>query len=321
MVFEYKMGLGLIAPLGAMFIVGPSGALVISWCSELFGTWQKKIFLDKFAWQMSRLATILTLGLFLTFVILGAGSYFLDLPFSGLKKQAQDFFLVAGALLTLSAILLVFYWSLWQKLKKNKGIHLLLGVLAVCCLKIFLVVLIFAGYFQAAPEAVAQQIFIAGFPLPPLTSLIYPLGLQTLILSVTAGASLALLYLLLRRNLDDFGRDYYRYVVILTAKWLIASLFLSFLPCVWVYFLLGKKILVSSLYLPGGVILASFVLIVVLNTVLIRSKQPLRLKGVMVCCFLLVWLFFAARLLSYLELANVSLGKVYFQSFVQNGWF
>ena len=321
MIFEYKMGLGLIAPLGAMFVIGSLGALVMSWCSEFFGTWQKKIFLDKFAWQMSRLATILTLGSFLTFVILGAGCYFSGFPFSGLKKQAQEFFLVGGAVLGLSAILLLFYWSLWKKLKKNKELHLLLGALAACCLKIFLVVLIFAGYFQGAPEAVSPQIFIAGFPLPPLTSLIYSLSLQVLILSVTAGASLALLYLLLRRNLDDFGRDYYRYVVILTAKWLIASLFLSFLPCVWVYFLLGKKILVSSLYLPGGIIVASFVLIVILNTVLIRSKQPLRLKGVMACCFLLVWLLFAARLLSYLELANVSLGKVYFQSFVQNGWF
>ena len=137
---------------------------------------------------------------------------------------------------------------------------------------------------------------------------------------MTAGASLALLYLLLRRNLDDFGRDYYRYVVILAIKWLVVSLFLSFLPCVRVYFLLGEKILVSSLYLPGGVIVASFVLIVILSTVLIKSKQPLRLKVVMVCCFLLVWLLFAARLVSYFELANVSLGKEYFHTFVHKEW-
>jgi hypothetical protein len=320
MFFEYKISLGLIAPSGMVFVLAPLGGLVMACLSEVSGTFKKKIFLDKFAWQLSRMTMIVSLGLVLSVVLMGTAYSFLNLPLPEFKKESQQLLLFCGASLGLSAMLQFLYLSLWKKLKKSKLIHLLLGASALVCYKLFLIGLIFIAYFQGAPDVALPHFFIAGLPLPAPGSLIYPLGFQMLVLSVAAGASLALLYLLLRRNQDDFGRDYYRYVIKLLARWLIFSVCFHFLPCFWVYFLLGKQLLVPALYLTGTIIAISTVLLIISGIVLLKSKQPLRLKGVMACCFLLVWLLFAARLVSYFELANVSLGKEYFRTFVQKGW-
>ncbi|WP_457570405.1 hypothetical protein [Desulfovulcanus sp.] len=309
MIFEYKMSLGLIAPLGAMFILSSLGASVLAWCSELFGLWQKKIFLDKFAQHMSRLANVLTLALVLTAIILCIYSQF-NHSFVTFYKQSQEFFLAGAVCLGLAAVFVFSYWSTWKKLKKNKVVHLILGIMGIACLKIFFICLILVFYFQ-------NQNLASTFIFPPFDSLVYPLACQLFFLSLVAGASLGLPYLLLRRNKDDFGRDYYRYAVTLAAKWIIVSLVFSFLPCIWVYILLGEKLKILPLYLPAAIITVCAMLVIIQCSILIKSIQPLRLKGVMISCLIFVWIIFAARLISYMELANLVQDSIQFHPFTR----
>ncbi|MBT8764504.1 hypothetical protein KFV02_11225 [Desulfohalobiaceae bacterium Ax17] len=309
MIFEYDMALGFIVPLGVMVVLSSLGASIMAWCSELFGMWQKKIFLDKFAWQMSRLATIVILALVLIAFFLSVYAKFYP-PLSIFYKQNQDVLWPGIICLGLAAIFLFSYWSTWKKLKKNKVLHLILGIIGIGCLKIFFISLILVFYYQSLG-------LTPKFLPPSLDSLIYPITSQLFILSLVAAASFGFLYLVLRRFKDDFGRDYYRYSLNLTAKWNIFSLLFSFLPCIWVYVLLRDKLKIIELYLPAATIVLCTVLIIILCSILIKSIQPLRLKGVMICCLILVWIIFVARLISYMELANLAQDNIRFHPFTR----
>lgn len=102
----------------------------------------------------------------------------------------------------------------WKALKESRTVHLLLGILAAV-----------AGLATAIGLALVVAIALApgATPLPPPH---VPAGLA-LAAGLPAAALLAFAWVALRRNQDDWGRDYYVFAFRALALWGLAALLLG----------------------------------------------------------------------------------------------
>ena len=118
----------------------------------------------------------------------------------------------------LSTIVLLIYDLTWKKARDRRGLHIFLGCLGNLGLKY--------GYWSLV---VAALVFFRDIPLtspaflPPIRSAWWPLVSLWPVMSLSVAAGMGLFYLMLRRNKDDWGRDYYRFAVPFLGKWQIFS--------------------------------------------------------------------------------------------------
>jgi hypothetical protein len=106
-------------------------------------------------------------------------------------------------------------------------------------------------------------------------------------------------YLILRRNKDDFGRDYYRFALPQAARWGLALLAPAAIAVGWLGFrgMIWTPLLGASMAVAGGAALIG----VWLNARAIRSHHPLRLKGGALTACLLAWILDAGLVLLFLQ--------------------
>ncbi len=266
--------------LAALFWGAPAIALV----SELISMVGGKPFPARTARQVSRLAVI-GHALFWITALIGAILLF---P----QSFWQSEFMAANRLLLVTATALPFFGTLvliaydlgWKGAKERRLVHFLLGCLANVPIKYGYWGLVLAALLFLRPVSLDNPAF-----LPPWGSALWPLACLWLPLSLCLAASLGLCYLVVRREADDWGRDYYRHAAPFLAKWHLAGGVISLGMTVWLYASLKG---VFNLHLPqifyaGLAALGCLVLAMVLALILCNSENPMRLKGSMLAIALL----------------------------------
>jgi hypothetical protein len=257
--------------IAALFWGAPAIALV----SELIGLISKKPFPARTARQVSRMA----LGGHILFWLtaLGCAAAFFSHPF-----QASDF-VSDNRLLLMASAALPFFGSLalagydlgWKKAKERKAPHFLLGCVANVAIKY--------GYWALAGLGLIFfrniDLYSPAF-LPPWGSALWPLLALWLPLSLCLAAAIGQCYLLLRRNADDWGRDYYRFAAPFLAKWHLVCGLVVLLVLIWLYASLKG---VFNLHLPqifyaGLTSAACLGLAMILSLFVSISENPMRLK-------------------------------------------
>lgn len=279
MAFSFSFGFTVLTVLlGAVFALF-WGAPAIALVSEIFGTIGKRPFPARCARQLSRLA-VLTHLLLWSLVVVTGGIFLAGTRCTppSLADARDVMLMLTIAVPLLGSLALIAYDLSWKGARDRKLAHILLGGLANISLKygywsLVAVAALFAGVLSLEGNTV----------LPPARSALWPAACLWPALAISLSAALSLVYLLLRRSRDDWGRDYYRFAAPFLAKWHLAGGVAVCVLLFWLFFALRATMnlflpqiaypaLAGMLCLLGGMLLAG---------VLCRSEHPMRLKGCM----------------------------------------
>ncbi len=210
----------LVAPHLALALAA-AGMPLVSAAGGFFRTKRIKIFLDKFGQQTT------------TFALLGGGYVFLLAILSAavlpvLAPESATFFfhlplpLVPLAVpLVLGAALFLAYRGLWQRMKNTKKVHSLIGITSG--LAFFLAIYAAISAFRLLSLHAPMPLDAADFLFPPRNAFFWPILVQTLALALCLAGGFGGLYLVIRRNKDDFGRDYYDFTLKLASRWALLA--------------------------------------------------------------------------------------------------
>ena len=285
--------LGMLpAALFLLAALGVLGACVIAPVNEMVARSRKKIFFDKFAEQLTAMnllaAVIAVIGLIAGFFMLSSGQEWFQL---WLRKQQIELYVLLGGL----AGLLIFtpvYRFTWKKMRKQKNTHIPLGLVTTAtglltlvaggmvALKMRTAYMVTAGATQAAVTAL-QSVYV------PFMAFLITAALSS------AGA-LSLVYLVLRRNKDDFGRDYYKFSLPLAARWSIIPTVLVLITQAWLIMTLPET--AKAVVLTGnGLILWIVAMICTALSCGVwvpvsKSDSPLQFKGLIFLGTTLLWI-------------------------------
>lgn len=285
--------IGVFAILGLHLVAMYTGlgGFALAWTCETLSDSGGKVFLKKMAQQFSALGL-----LFLCYIlvsVVGALAVF-HFRYPELLQPWLEAPLLAAPIAGSLAFFTVFgvaYALTWGLARRNAGAHRVLGMLAAMglvglltlSLAVKLVVLSNGtlGTFDFGPEGIATSLRVGiGHPL------FLPLCLTSLFLALTCAGGVGLVYLLMRRTRDDFGRDHYAYATRFTSRF--AALNMVCAACVqgWAAsFMHPEQILArdpsfTGWLLIGGAGCAIAALICWLSVG--YSKAPLRLKPLMI---------------------------------------
>lgn len=235
----------LAAAFVGLILLAIAAAPVLAVIGQQRALLQKKIFHDKLAAQIAAMAT--TLGcVFFTALTAGAVHTAIQNPdlFQGPYRLP---IMVCMGTITFSFTLLVAYTLLWKSMRQSKSLHMLIGLFATISMisGVFLAFglgesMLRPGHLSAG-NASPLEIFTTIYTIAP-TSLVWPLFLQSLLVGLGAAAMLGQIYLVLRRNRDDYGRDYYKFALPVCAGWAIAPTLLQFVPATWLFLLLKPSL-------------------------------------------------------------------------------
>ncbi len=293
-VFGELLLFALVASMVFAAVGSPFLATICEWAGKV----RKKAFLDKNGQQLVYMGMIMglcTLPFTLAaWVQTWAGEWLLfhygktEFSVNALLHELLTpvSILLIGLYLT-ALLLLIFYRSNWKAMKKQKGIHIFMGAVAALAAAdtLFLVL--------AAQRAIQKygSVFFADQSLPtfysaakniPLTSEFWPTAGLLFLFSLSAAGAYGLQFILMRRNKDDYGRDYYNYALKNTSKWALFPALPQFAILGWFFMLRIPVAAAADFNNPTVVFLyaaaALLVLAVVCWTAIARSAAPLRLK-------------------------------------------
>lgn len=221
--FDFQL-LGALIPSGLLIFIAAAalGAPITAACLEYAGRSRRKIFLDKLAAQVA------SMGALFSICVLIAGAAVTAWTFSAhpglLPDSTVPFAAIGwGGFAITAALSAAYAWS-WKAMKQAKGAHMALGVLAglagLDCVPLII------GLKRAvlfSPEVFSEfssviDGFISLYAMPT-ASAFWPLAALGMLVSMSAAGALALIWLLLRRKVEDYGRDYYAYAHGIAGKW------------------------------------------------------------------------------------------------------
>lgn len=260
------------------------GSLAVAFLAEGLAETRKQVFLRKLAQQLSTMALWL-----LGYTVVSAG-LMLWLIASG-KPDALAFFtkkpvlaLPLAVAFGLAVLLSVLYRATWKSLRERKTLHRIIGLLAALCGflglalavsgKLTLLEPVKYGYFFKPSS-------LESFYLDPPLNLYWPMLAHVLLWCLAGGAGLGLVYLLMRRNKDDYGRDYYTYAMRWLARFTAVPALLqlgaaaALIAPAWATVPVEMKSTATGLA-AGGVMAAVLAAILLFNVS--RAEAPLRSK-------------------------------------------
>ncbi|THB62990.1 MAG: hypothetical protein D6E12_17905 [Desulfovibrio sp.] len=143
----------------------------------------------------------------------------------------------------LSLVLMLAYRFTWKALSKAKGAHITLGVVSALTVTAAIIYVLFLKrtlflYPVAFTIDPSLATFFGSMPSIPLDSFFWPMLGQVTALAICSCGALGLLYLLARRQRDDFGRDYYAYAAKHFATWAVLAGVVQFPFQTWLYYTL-----------------------------------------------------------------------------------
>ena len=279
--------IGLILSL----ILGAAGLPLVGAIPLLQPPKRVKVFRDKFGQQTATLALLLGLtglvalalsGVFLHLRYPDVTAFWLAWPLPALP--------LAGCLLGAGALACV-YRATWQGMKDRRAVHAALGMAATFLAWAFgYLAVTFFRHFVLSPTPPAPD---RAFFLPPLDSSAWLLLPQLLAVSLSQAGALATLYCILRRNKDDFGRDYYTYALKLGSKWAVAATAgamacqAALLARLWP---VARELPTRPLiFWTSATAMGALALAAILWILVIRNQHPLRLKLHLVTAWALGW--------------------------------
>lgn len=231
----------IIIPLSMLFAF--CGICILTVSGEILGMRRRRSFYGKCAMQLSMLGQ----GLGWTLLVGGrVWLYFLeqDIPSGSILIMFHE---ISWMVLGLSVIFSCIYFLLWKTLTPYPGIHIGLGV--ICALQSVLALLLVLACLRTlavvnlplAEETTPLQVLMPVWGTEYATSLCY---IPFLMLAMPA--AFGCVWLLLRRQKDDFGRDHYNTVIPWCAAWARNAW-----AIVWLL-LLAASVLELSPLLQGG---------------------------------------------------------------------
>jgi len=282
-------GLGLTIPWGILtFVFGIfSGGLLISLFSILLGKIKKIKFYEKLSIQMLRMSFFS----FVLFFILDALFIYFLIYVSKFKlqfEQINELFLknsliqIDISLIFGGIFLLIILYLLKNTLKKYSVVFILILAIINILLwtGIYASVIFKLYYFKN--NALNFNLEINNLLIPKD---IHPVLIfwSYIFLSIGVSSLYGTFYLMIRRNRDDFGRDYYKFSIPSCARWSYSLLFFLTILIVKDFLLFGnfKQVPLMVWELLGAVFLV-VLLVFILNYRLIKSDHPIRLKEIIV---------------------------------------
>ncbi|WP_147821746.1 hypothetical protein [Salidesulfovibrio onnuriiensis] len=269
------------------------GAILVAALNGLLGLGKGKVFFDKYAQQSATMGLLLMIVSLLAMVVAGfvAASRmpWLSQWLANPASPFLYFYTTAG----LGLLLAIPYVLAWKRMRTAKSVHAILGLAAGLSLTASVVACVAAVFMLGTSTQNDSTAFVVA-PLPLAgPSLFWPMALQYAALSLGAGAGLSLVYMVWRRNKDDYGRDYYKFSLPLAAKWAIFGVLLQTLAQGWAYALLTPD--ARALVMGTGMVCAwgSAALLALLCcalwAVLARSQAPMRMKWIAFVGAALLW--------------------------------
>jgi len=260
-----------------------------------------KVFRDKFGQQT---ATFCLLAGMVSLASLAAAAAFLQVK----QPAAASFWLgwplplapMAGGTI-LSMILAGLYRGLWQNMRDNRPVHAAIGLAATLSgWGLGYLLLSFLRHFVVSSvEASADPSLF----LPPSDSGAWFLAAAIPALSLSLAGSLGSLYLIRRRDKDDFGRDYYNYALKLACRWSLVPL----LPALGALGVLLAQVWPVVRNLPARPFFfwsvagaaAAYLMAFLLWALVIKNQNPLRLKLHCIMGYVLSWLGLSGLLCAF----------------------
>jgi len=276
-----------------------AGAVGVSFFVALSGRTGGKIFADKLSKQLAEFG-MLVLGLWLLLVSarwgLWAASWW---PAGDVGRGFYPlFFDIPGHLALLSTLTSIVLVWFWRRNRRATGAHLTLGAVSALLWSAALAAFVAGALWRLDNAAVETKLGADGFAAAMTDPLAWLAWGQLLFLALSASAGCGLLYLLARRNKEDYGRDYYCWSVKYCAWWAVLA---GIIHAVWVKAVFWRgawahaegtdlagadwisntmPALAGHEAMPALVVALSLALTACLCLVpLLRTQTPLRMKG------------------------------------------
>ncbi len=277
------------------------GAPLLAFAAEAMGRAQRKAFLEKFAQHL----TVMGFGLLLlALAVTAAGAGLATVRFPEIMERLHapgsplfPFYGAMGAVLLLHG-LYRFGWGL------PKGPHLALGALAG--LASLTAVWLSLPALRGFAALLSPETATASGLLPAPGSPFWPCLAQYAALAPALAGAMSLLFLLHRRDRDNYGRDYYAFSMRLAARWAALWVLPALAVQPWLLFSLEPGLRDLVLASPTALLwgLAALLMLLCAGTwwTVARSGSPMRLKGLMLGAALAAWLFHALLLALAAEL-------------------
>ena len=302
--------LGLIAYLGLLALAGSlvTGTMVSAFVAEAaYGLGRGK-FRDKFGQQAAAMGPkVLLLLLLLVAPLIAWGLSLAEDPLGLALSPYGKVIQAALAPLLAGWLGMAVYSGSWVALRRSKGLHRLLGGVSLLgllaglysCINIGAAWMLADGISASSPW---RMVWL------PVSWGVWPVWAAVVGNGVGAAGVLGMGYLVLRRNKDDFGRDYYRFALARAGRWglvlllpvVIAAAWLGYLGVAWP----------PALMVSLSVVAIAALAVVWLSARVMRSQHPLRLKGEIIVACMLAWILDAALVYALLIVAGVQVGSV-----------
>ncbi|NDV18771.1 hypothetical protein GO013_04980 [Pseudodesulfovibrio sp. JC047] len=292
----------LLAPaFFSLLGMGAIGSPAIAILGEISAKTKKRVFFDKYGQQIGAMGLVL---LILLLIVDGAAyavaltkfPQYIHALFS-LNSPLLDTFVAFGVFAFVSLI----YFTTWKKMRTNKGLHMTLGMVASLAALTCVALAIPAKIAWTLSHGTPSETAVAA-----AAGMILPMSTMYALLTMSAAAALSAAYLVLRRNKDDFGRDYYNFSLKLAARWATLPM-IGFLACQgWLYAVLPPSyktlVLGTPLVFAWGGVIALGVVCMLLWILIARSASPLRLKGLTFVALLIFWLLHTLNIMTTINL-------------------
>ncbi|EGB13436.1 hypothetical protein DND132_0219 [Pseudodesulfovibrio mercurii] len=268
------------------------GSPAIAVLAEISAKTRKKVLFDKYGQQTAGMGLILVIALILIYgASLGIALVRFPDLFQAYLTPGSAFFngSVAFAVFVVAGLI---YFTTWKRMRNAKAAHIALGLVATFAA--------ITGLAIVVPAKLALNFSLTqpnGDVMTNTVILAQPMSAMYALLVLSAAAALGLAYILLRRNRDDYGRDYYNFAVRMASRWALLPM-IGFLGCqLWLYSRLPADIQTLILGTPlayvwvGLTVLGGLCGLIWLF--LNRCESPLRFKGLAFLAVGLFWLLHA----------------------------
>ncbi len=276
------------------------GVIFVAVVNELTASSNGKVFFDKYAQQSA------TMGLLLMTVSLAALTAAGFVAVSRMPRLAQwlvdpaspfiHFYAATG----LGLVLGIPYVLTWRKMRSAKGVHMAFGFGAGLALLAAVSCCVAALYMLGTAAGGDAMTFTAGRLPLAADSLLWPMAAQYVLLAIGSGAGLSLVYLVLRRNKDDFGRDYYKFSLPLAAKWAAFGVLLHLMCQGWLYALLPQEartlVMNTGMVCAWGSAVLAGLICCGLWALLSGCKAPMRMKWIAFVGAALLWVMLSLNI-------------------------
>lgn len=218
----WLLSLDLAAVILPLLLV--AGTVAVSFSASWAGGAKGKIFADKLARQSAEFGVIV-LGLWLLLISIRWGLWLAGWWPAGQVGRGfyPLFFDLPGHLILIATLACIGLVRSWKRGKRATGAHLALGAVAAALWAAVLFLFVLGVLWRTQSGQTASKLTdgqawsLAGEPL------LWLVAGHALFMAAAAGGGLSLLYLLARRNAEDYGRDYYVWSVKRCAWWALIA--------------------------------------------------------------------------------------------------